>query len=173
MLLCSSWNRLESYALPRWIDSKALRSKLFIASYQSNIHTKWSHSGILRLFLQVVSCSLGKHMNRNLVLIFELVFSCLRSHVCNEVSCIIHVSNENDSTVITDPKNISDRVWNNEFVRNFFLTAYYNAIFTSNCYWCLSKLVNSLKCVFHLVNSAVCRKYFHHFFHWCHSLYFL
>ena len=171
LLLSSCWNSFESNALPWWIDSEALRSKLFIASYQSYINTKWSHPGILWLFLQIISSSLGKHMNWNLILVFEFIFSCLRSHVCDEISCIIHVSYKNDSTVITDPKNVSDWIRDNKFVRHFLLAAYYYAIFSSYCNWCLPKLMNSFECIFHLVNSAICRKYFHHFFHWCHSFY--
>ena len=155
----------EPNRLSRWIDSEALWAKLFIATYKSNIDAEWSDSSILRIFLKIASKSLSNDVNRCFIWELELVLSSLLSKPGDNVSCVVHVADNNGSAMITDAEDIADRVWHNQLVWNFLLATDHYGIFTSDGDWCHTCLWNSLECILHLVDSSVRWEHLHHFVH--------
>ena len=171
LLFGSAWYSFVAHWVSCWIDLKALWTKLFVAANESDVNTEWSHASVLWVFLLILPKSFCKHVNWCLIEEFVFMVSCLLSKPCNNILGVIHISNNNGTTVITDTENVGDRFWDNQFIRNFFLAANNYGIFTSEGNWSHASLLNSFESILNLVYSSIWGEYFHHFVKRSHNFY--
>ena len=97
LFFCARSDGFEAYRLSGWIDPVALRAELLVTADQGDVDTEWSHGSVLRILLEILAKSLSEHWERRLVLELHFEVSSLLSQPSDDISCIIHVS-DNDST---------------------------------------------------------------------------
>ena len=168
LLFSSSWNSGEPNDLSWRVDSVACWTFLLIAANKGDIDTEWSDSSVLRIFVEVLANSLSNHVDRRAVRELHFEFSGLLSQQSYDVSSVIHVANDDSSTVITNWEDIGYWIWHNKFVWNFLGAANDNAIFSLNSDRSLTKLLDSFEGVFHLEDSTLWVENLHGVIKACH-----
>ena len=102
-------------------------------------------------------------MNWYFIGVLEFEFGCFHAENLNNKSCIVHVTYNNNSNIITDIKNVWNWISNNHWIWNFLFGTNNNWVSSSNSNRCLSKWLSSLKCVFNLIDSSISCENLHYF----------
>ena len=108
LFFAASRDGLEANTLTRWINSEALWSELLVAAHNCSHCAKWSDTGILCIFLEVLTHSCCEDLDRYFVLVLEFVFSGHTSEILDDKSGIVHVTHNNHANIFGDGEYVSD-----------------------------------------------------------------